>query len=65
MTSPWANNGGRRRQHRERVLTADEVADIRAMRAQRVRYKVITRKYPDVSRATLSRAVNMRGGYAT
>lgn len=64
MTSPWANNGGKRRQHRDRALTPDEVAEIRALRAQRVRYKVLERMYPDVSRSTLSRAVNMHGGYA-
>lgn len=65
----WAGNGGKRRNAGRRsntlppLLSAAEVADIRAMRAQGVCYKLIARKYP-LHRITLSRAANGRGAYA-
>lgn len=65
----WASNGGKRRNAGRRsnslppALTPTEVADIRAMRAQGICYKLIARKYP-LGRVTLSRAANGRDTYA-
>jgi hypothetical protein len=44
-------------------LSDADVADIRAMRAQGICYKLIERKYP-VHRVTLSRAANGKVTYA-
>ena len=66
----WTGNGGKRRGAGRRsyalppLLSAAEVADIRAMRAKGICYKLIQRKYPTAHRVTLSRAANGRGAYA-
>lgn len=59
----WAGNGGRRHNAIPPALSHAEVADIRAMRAQGICYKIIARKYP-LHRVTLSNAANARGTYA-
>lgn len=54
--------GGRRRHHVPPALTAQQVAEVRKLRAEGMRYKHLMRIYP-VSRDTLCNAVHGKDAY--